>query len=136
MFNSWIIYVNTWLVWVFVCLFVSHNRQNGWADWAQIFCLFLFYIVYKEKIFNIEIADGRKAPCKYSTLLLNKRGKIFWTRSFFNCLNPQKILFLVYINVHRVFLENRFIVRHIYYAIRARHVPTFSSRSSKQNLVF
>jgi len=25
-------------VWVFVCLFVSNKRQNGWTDRAQIFC--------------------------------------------------------------------------------------------------
>ena len=23
---------------LFVCLFVSNKRQNGWTDWAQIFC--------------------------------------------------------------------------------------------------
>ena len=31
---------------------------------SSIFCLFLFYNVYKEKIFTIEIEDGREASCK------------------------------------------------------------------------
>ena len=26
-------------VWVFVCLFASNKRQNGWTDQAQIFCV-------------------------------------------------------------------------------------------------
>ena len=43
-----------------VCLFVcvvSNKRQN-----PQIFCLFLFYYVYKENMLTIEIEDGLKAP--------------------------------------------------------------------------
>ena len=28
----------------------------------KMFCLFLFYNVYKEKTFTIEIEDGREAP--------------------------------------------------------------------------
>ena len=85
---------------VFVCLFVSNKRQNGWTDRAQILCrtsrdpreglwmikikkscvlkffifvqilkswksanfLFLFFNVYNENMFTIEIEDGREAP--------------------------------------------------------------------------
>ena len=31
--------LGVWLfVCLFVCFFVSNKRQNGWTDWAQIFC--------------------------------------------------------------------------------------------------
>ena len=42
---------------VFVRVFVCNKRQ---------FCLFLFYNVYKEKMFTIKKEVGRKAPCKPS----------------------------------------------------------------------
>ena len=31
-----LLYIN--LACLFVCLFVSNKRQNGWTDWTQIFC--------------------------------------------------------------------------------------------------
>ena len=37
-FCYYTIYIEIWLVCLFVCLFASNKRQNGWTDQAQIFC--------------------------------------------------------------------------------------------------
>ena len=65
---------------MFVGLFVSNKRQNGWTDRAEIFflkirkffCMFLFYNVYKEKMCTIEIENGHEAPLKPSIKYFGK----------------------------------------------------------------
>ena len=42
---------------------------------CEIFC-FLFYNVYKEKMFTIKVEDGREVPCKLSIHYL----RISWTK--------------------------------------------------------
>ena len=54
--------IYTLLVWVSVSLFVSDKRQNEIILQNPRTFLFLFYNVHKEKMFTIEIEDGREAP--------------------------------------------------------------------------
>ena len=86
---EFLVYLNIYFVCLSVCPFVSNKRQTGGTDRAQILCRTsrkpreglwkikiskislqqnstFFYNVFKEKMFKIEIEDGREAPLKPS----------------------------------------------------------------------
>ena len=61
-------------VWVDVCLFISNKRQNGWTNWAHIFC----------------------GPHVFP-------GMVFgWTN--FQKFTSNKILFFLILKIHQIFL--------------------------------
>jgi len=89
---------------LFVCLFVSNKRQNGWTDRAQIFCgtsrdprKGLWMI----KILNI---------CLHQNSIFIKFFKILKIHEIF-CENP-RIIFVLFYDVHKenmftIYLEDR-----------------------------
>ena len=74
------------------------NPRNIFTKSAK-FCLFLFYNIYKEKMFTIEIEDGRESPLKPSyfkdmnkkyenkTWLQNSTIRKYWALLEFNLEN-------------------------------------------------
>ena len=79
---------------LFVCLFVSNKRQNGWTDRAQIFCG--TSRDSREGLWMIKIAN----ICLHQNSIFIKFLKI---REIF-CENP-RIIFILFYDVHK---ENMF----------------------------
>jgi len=84
---------------LFVCLFVSNKRQNGWTDRAQIFCgtsRDSRECLWKIKISNI---------CLHQNSIVIKFFEILKIREIF-CKNP-RIIFVLFYDVHK---ENMFTI--------------------------
>ena len=64
-------------VMVFVCLFVSNKRQNGWTDRAQIFCRTSHD--HREGLWMIKISN----ICLHQNSIFSKFLKILKSRKFF-----------------------------------------------------
>ena len=85
------LYIN--LACLFVCLFVSNKRQNGWTDRAQIFCRTSRDSregLWKIKILNI---------CLHQNSIVIKFLKILKIREIFS-ENP-RIIFVLFYDVHK-----------------------------------
>ena len=82
---------------LFVCLFVSNKRQNGWTDRAQIFCG--TSREPREGLWIIKISN----ICLYQNSIVIKFFKIVKIREIF-CENP-RIIFILFYGVHK---ENMF----------------------------
>ena len=78
---------------VFVCLFVSNKRQNGWTDRAQIFCG--TSRDYREGLWMIKISN----ICIHQNSIFIKFLKILKIREIF-CKNP-RIIFVLFYDVHK-----------------------------------
>ena len=82
---------------LFVCLFVSNKRQNGWTDWAQIFCG--TSRDHREGLWMIKISN----ICLLQNSIFIKFLKILKIHEIF-CENP-RIIFVLFHDVHK---ENMF----------------------------
>ena len=84
---------------LFVCLFVSNKRQNGWTDRAQIFCG--TSRDSREGLWIIKISN----ICLHQNSIVIKFLKILKIREIF-CENP-RIIFVLFYDVHK---ENMFTI--------------------------
>ena len=84
---------------LFVCLFVSNKRQNGWTDRAQIFCG--TSRDSREALWIIKISN----ICLHQNSIIIKFFKILKIREIF-CKNP-RIIFVLFYDVHK---ENMFTI--------------------------
>ena len=82
---------------LFVCLFVSNKRQNGWTDRAQIFCG--TSRDPREGLWKIKISN----ICLHQNSIVIKFLKILKIREIF-CENP-RIIYILFYDVHK---ENMF----------------------------
>ena len=86
-------------VFLFVCLFVSNKRQNGWTDRAQIFSGTSRYP--REGLWIIKISN----ICLHQNSIVITFLKILKIREIF-CENP-RIIFVLFYDVHK---ENMFTI--------------------------
>ena len=84
---------------LFVCLFVSNKRQNGWTDRAQIFCG--TSRDHREGLWMIKISN----ICLHQNWIFINFLKILKIHEIF-CENPL-IIFVLFYNVHK---ENMFTI--------------------------
>ena len=84
---------------MFVCLFVSNKRQNGWTHRAQIFCG--TSRDHREGLWMIKISN----ICLHQNSIFIKFLKFLKIHEIF-CENP-RIIFVLFNDVHK---ENIFII--------------------------
>ena len=78
---------------MFVCLFVSNKRQNGWTDWAQIF--FVTSRGPREGLWMIKILN----ICLYQNSIFIKFLKILKIHEFF--WFKFENIFVLFYDVHK-----------------------------------
>ena len=86
-------------VWVFVWLFLSNKRHNGWTDRGQIFCE--TSRDHREGLWMIKISN----ICLHQNSIFIKLLKILKIQEIF-CENP-RIIFVLFYDVHK---ENMFAI--------------------------
>ena len=88
-------HINTLLVWVGVCLFVSNKRQNGWTDRAQI-----FYGTSRDHRESLYMITNFK-KCVSKVFNFVKKSKFLKIRKFFFLKIRKKpsILKMVYLEI-------------------------------------